>query len=114
TCGGGRVWFFGGVGCFMRRVVGPGSLFYSPYGAVHEVTVGAGGYTCDTGHIVGFTDGLEYHVRPFAGFKGLFFSGEGLVCDFEGRGSLFVQTRKAPSLAAFLLPFRPVQQRGEG
>jgi uncharacterized protein (TIGR00266 family) len=105
--------FFGGVGFFMLKVVGPGTLFYASYGAIHEVLVAAGGYTCDTGHIVGFTDGLEYQVRPFGGFKGLFFSGEGLVCDFDGRGSLFVQTRKAPSLASFLHPFRPVQQRSE-
>jgi uncharacterized protein (TIGR00266 family) len=104
--------FFGGIGFFMLKVVGPGTLFYASYGAIHEVAVGAGGYTCDTGHIVGFTGGLEYKVRPFSGFKGLFFSGEGLVCDFEGRGTLFVQTRKAPSLAAFLHPFRRVQQRG--
>jgi uncharacterized protein (TIGR00266 family) len=104
--------FFGGIGFFMLKVVGPGTLFYASYGAVHEVAVGAGGYTCDTGHIVGFSSGLEYKVRSFSGFKGLFFSGEGLVCDFEGRGALFVQTRSAPSLAAFLHPFRPVQQRG--
>ena len=103
--------FFSGVGFFMLKVVGPGTLFYSSYGALHEVPIAAGGYTCDTGHIVGFTEGLEYRVRPFAGFKGLFFSGEGLVCDFEGRGSLFVQTRQAPSLAAFLQPFRRVRQR---
>jgi len=104
--------FFGGIGFFMLKVVGPGTLFYGSYGAIHEVPVSAGGYTCDTGHIVGFSDGLEYRVRPFAGFKGLFFSGEGLVCDFEGRGTLYVQTRKAPALAGFLHPFRRVQQRG--
>lgn len=103
--------FFGGVGFFMLKVVGPGTVFYASYGAIHEVPVGVDGYTCDTGHIVGFSDGLEYRVRPFGGFKGLFFSGEGLVCDFEGRGSLFIQTRNAPSLASFLHPFRRVQQR---
>ena len=103
--------FFGGIGFFMLRVVGPGTLFYASYGAIHEVPVGAAGYTCDTGHIVGFSAGLEYRVRTFGGFKGLFFSGEGLVCDFEGTGSLFVQTRNAPALASFLHPFRPVQQR---
>lgn len=103
--------FFGGVGFFMLKVVGPGTLFYASYGAIHEVPIGVDGYTCDTGHIVGFSAGLEYRVRPFGGFKGLFFSGEGLVCDFEGRGSLFIQTRNAPSLASFLHPFRRVQQR---
>ena len=103
--------FFGGIGFFMLKVVGPGTLFYGSYGAIHEVPVAAGGYTCDTGHIVGFTQGLEYRVRTFGGFKGLFFSGEGLVCDFEGTGTLFVQTRNAASLASFLHAYRPVQQR---
>jgi uncharacterized protein (TIGR00266 family) len=102
--------FFGGVGFFMLKVVGPGTLFYGSYGAIREVPVAAGGYTCDTGHIVGFTDGLEYQVRPFGGFKGLFFSGEGLICDFDGRGSLFLQTRKGQSLASFLHPYRRVEQ----
>jgi uncharacterized protein (TIGR00266 family) len=104
--------FFGGLGFFMLKVSGPGTLFYGSYGAIHEVPVAAGGYTCDTGHIVGFTEGLDYRVRPFGGFKGLFFSGEGLICDFDGRGSLFLQTRSGPAFAAFLHPYRRVQQRG--
>jgi uncharacterized protein (TIGR00266 family) len=112
TSWGGVRSFFGGLGFFMLQVTGPGTLFYGSYGAIHEVPVGAGGYTCDTGHIVGFTSGLEYRVRPFGGFKGLFFSGEGLICDFDGRGSVFLQTRSAPSLAAFLHPYRRVERSG--
>lgn len=102
--------FFSGVGFFMLRVVGPGTLFYATYGAIHEVSVD-GHYTCDTGHIVGFGPGLTYGIRKFGGFKGLFFSGEGLVCDFQGAGSLLLQTRNPSSLASFLQPFRPVKSR---
>jgi uncharacterized protein (TIGR00266 family) len=101
--------FFGGIGFFMLKLVGPGTVFFASYGAVHEVPVGDGGYTADTGHIVGFSDGVDYSVRSFAGFKGLFFSGEGLVCDFRGNGRLYLQTRNAASLASFLHPFRPVR-----
>ena len=103
--------FFSGVGFFMLRVVGPVTLFYASYGALHEVPIGPAGFTADTGHIVGFTQGVEYSVRPFGGFKGLFFSGEGLVCDFRGQGSVFLQTRDPSSLAGFLHPFRPVKAR---
>lgn len=103
--------FFGGVGLFMLKVTGPGRLYYGTYGAIHEVDVGAGGYTCDTGHIVGWTDGLSYNVRKFGGFRGLFFSGEGLVCDFQGQGKLYIQTRNPTSLASFLERFRP-QKKG--
>jgi uncharacterized protein (TIGR00266 family) len=102
--------FFGGLGFFMLRVTGPGTVFYSAYGAVHPVEV-AGNYMCDTGHIVGFSADLTYAVRKFGGYKGLFFSGEGLICEFTGRGQLLLQTRNPSSLAGFLQPFRPVQSR---
>lgn len=106
---GGVKGFFSGVGVFMLRIVGPGTVFYASYGALHPVAVGAEGYTVDTGHIVGFESGLSYKVRPFNGFKGLFFSGEGLVAEFSGQGTIYVQTRNASSLAAFLHPFRRVK-----
>jgi uncharacterized protein (TIGR00266 family) len=93
----------------MLRIVGPGTVFYGSYGALHPVEVGAEGYIVDTGHIVGFTSGLSYKVRAFNGFKGLFFSGEGLVAEFSGQGTVYAQTRNASSLVSFLHPFRPVK-----
>lgn len=103
--------FFSGIGFFMLKVVGPGTLFYSTYGAIHEVDV-QHGYSCDTGHIVGFDPSLTYSIRKFGGFKGLFFSGEGLICDFQGQGRLMLQTRNPSSLASFLHPYRPVNSKG--
>jgi len=107
---GGVKGFFGGMGLFLLRVTGPGRLYYASYGAVHEVNIDAAGYTADTGHIVGFSEALTYRVRPFNGFKGLFFSGEGLVCEFSGHGKLYLQTRNPSSLATFLHPFRRVER----
>jgi uncharacterized protein (TIGR00266 family) len=106
---GGASGFFGGFGLFLLRIVGPGTVFYGSYGALHEVRVGPEGYTADTGHVVAFTEGLDFRVRPFGGMKGLFFSGEGLVCEFAGSGLLYLQTRSPSSLAAFLHPFRSVK-----
>ncbi len=106
---GGIKGFFSGVGVFMLRIIGPGTVFYSSYGALHPVPVGPEGYTVDTGHIVGFKSGVSYKVRPFNGFKGLFFSGEGLIAEFSGQGTVYVQTRNASSLVSFLHPFRRVK-----
>jgi uncharacterized protein (TIGR00266 family) len=103
--------FFSGMGFFMLKVQGPGDLFFTSYGAIHEVDVGPAGYRVDTGHIVGFTEGLEYEITKFGGFKGLFFSGEGLVCNFRGQGKVYLQTRNVPALASFLEPYRRVQQK---
>ena len=108
---GGVKGFFGGVGFFMLRVTGPGTVYYCSYGALHEIDVPPEGYTIDNDHLVGFTEGLQYNVRKFGGMRGLFFSGEGLVCDFTGQGKIYLQTRNAGALAAFLHPFRPVETK---
>lgn len=101
--------FFSGVGLFMLKLTGPGDVFYHCYGAMREVHIAPPEtFQCDTGHIVAFTENLAYDIeRMGKNWKGLFFSGEGLVCHFRGQGTLIMQTRNASSLAAFLEPFRP-------
>jgi uncharacterized protein (TIGR00266 family) len=109
---GGLKGFFGGAGFFMLKVTGPGTVYYCSYGALHEIEVPPEGYTVDNDHLVGFTEGLQFNIRKFGGFRGLFFSGEGLVCDFSGQGKIYLQTRNAGALASFLHPFRPVKSKG--
>jgi len=108
---GGAKGFFSGAGLFLLKCGGQGPLFFNCYGGMHAVDVGPAGYICDTSHIVGFTSGLEYRVTKVGGLKSLFFSGEGLVCQFTGQGRLWISTRNAGSLASFLHPFRPVKSR---
>ena len=102
--------FFGGNGLFLLKAEGTGSVFFATYGASHEVDVN-GSYVVDTSHIVAFEPSLTYNVKSVGGFKSLFFSGEGLVCEFQGTGKLWVQTRKPMNLAEFLQPFRPVKSK---
>ncbi|MBC7170927.1 MAG: TIGR00266 family protein, partial [Polyangiaceae bacterium] len=103
--------FFSGTGFFLLRADGSGPLFFNAYGGIHAVDVGAAGYIVDTNHVVGFTGGLDYSVKRVGGMKSLFFSGEGLVCEFRGRGRLWVSTRNPSSLVGFLHPFRPVERQ---
>ena len=104
--------FFAG-GLFLLRAHGHGHLWFSAYGGLHTVDIGQqyAGYICDNTHMVAFTAGLQYNVTKLGGLKSLFLSGEGLVCNFQGQGRLWMQTRNPGSLAAFLHPFRRVQQR---
>lgn len=108
---GGAKGFFSGAGLFLLKCEGTGPLFFNCYGGLHAVDVGQAGYICDTSHIVGFTAGLDYRVTRVGGLKSLFFSGEGLVCEFRGQGRLWISTRNAASLATFLHPFRRVERR---
>ena len=103
--------FFSGAGLFLLAASGQGPLFFCSYGGIHAVDVGPAGYMCDTGHVVGFTGGLQYTVTKVGGLKSLFFSGEGLVCQFHGQGRLWISTRNASSLTSFLQPFRPVKSK---
>ena len=107
---GGAKTFFGGEGLFMLKCSGMGHLWFSSYGAIHEVDV-TDTYVVDTSHIVAFEDTLTFHVKSVGGLKSLFFSSEGLVCEFSGSGKLYIQTRNAPALAGFLHPFRRVKQQ---
>ncbi|MCZ7681225.1 MAG: TIGR00266 family protein [Sandaracinaceae bacterium] len=107
---GGAKGFFSGTGFFLLKADGHGPLFFSCYGGMHPVDVGPGGYICDTSHVVAFTGGLNYTVQKVGGLKSLFFSGEGLVCNFQGQGRLWMSTRSPAALASFVHPFRPVQR----
>jgi len=102
--------FFSGESLFLLRAYGQGLLWFSSYGGIHAVDIGQQyqGYICDTSHMVAFTQGLQYSINKVGGLKSLFFSGEGLVCTFQGQGRLWMQTRNPGALANFLQPFRPV------
>jgi len=101
--------FFSGEKMFLIKCSGTGDLWFNSYGGIIEVDV-QGEYVVDTGHIVAFTDGLEYAVSSVGGYKSLFFSGEGLVCRFRGSGKIWIQTRQLPAFLRWILPFRPTKK----
>lgn len=98
---------FSGAGLVLIKCVGPGDLWFNTYGAAVEVDVD-GEYVVDTDKIVAWEDGLQYKVTSVGGYKSLFFSGEGFVCRFSGKGKLWVQTRSASALKSWAHWFRPV------
>lgn len=105
---GGAKGFFG-AGLFLLKAEGRGSILLSAFGGLHPVDVGPEGFIADNANIIAFTSGLDYDVRRIGGMKGLFFSGEGLVCHFRGQGRVYLQTRNPQSFAAWVHPFRRVK-----
>ena len=105
--GGGRS-FFGGEGLFLLELSGTGGCFLSSYGAIHPVDLDAGEtHTVDTGHIVAFEGSTSYDVKRVGGLRSTLFSGEGLVCEFEGPGTVWLQTRSTDALLSWLIPKLP-------
>jgi uncharacterized protein (TIGR00266 family) len=103
---GGLRTLFGGEGLVLLQCSGRGDLFFNSYGGVTEVTVD-GKFIVDTGHIVAFDGALDFRVRGIGGAKSFFFSGEGLVCEFQGRGSVFIQSRNLAALKGWVSPLLP-------
>lgn len=105
---------FSGESLFFLRAYsdrGAGTVFYNSYGAIKEVAVTPGEeLVVDTGHLVAFSDDVEYSIGKVGGIRSLIAGGEGLVMRFRGSGSVWIQTRNLASLAEKLNPFLP--QRG--
>jgi uncharacterized protein (TIGR00266 family) len=102
---GGLRTLLGGEGLFLMRCTGRGDLFLNSYGGIVAVDV-EDTYVVDTGHLVAFEGSLDFKVRSVGGgLKGLLFSGEGLVMEFRGKGTLYLQSRNLGSLAGWLNPF---------
>jgi len=107
---GGAKTFFASEGLIMLRCSGEGSLILSSYGAIHRLEIPAGqGITVDTGHLVAFSEQMQYSVRKVGGLKSTLLSGEGLVVDFRGPGQVLMQTRSEDAFLAWLLPKLPKQ-----
>ncbi len=89
---GGFKTLFGGEGLFMLKATGTGEIVVNSFGAIHELQMD-GPYIVDTGHIVAFDETLSFEVKRVGSWKSTFFSGEGLVTEFNGKGRLWIQSR---------------------
>jgi uncharacterized protein (TIGR00266 family) len=95
---------FSGESMFWVKCSGTGDLFLSSYGAIYPVQVN-GEYTVDTGHIVAFEDTLQFRIgKASKSLLGSFLGGEGLVCKFQGQGTLYCQSHNPPSFGKLLGP----------
>ncbi len=109
--------FFAREGLFMIQVSGTGKLFVSSFGAIVKKTLASGErYIVDTGHIVAFENTIQYALRKASqqGWIRSALSGEGVVAEYVGPGTLYLQTRNISAFAGWLYPFFPRQGKGGG
>ena len=87
---------------------GSGKILYSAYGAIKEIEVTpTTPLRVDNGHLVAFTDGIQYSVVPSGGLKTSLFGGEALVLEIQGSGKVWIQSRNIEALASTIIPFLP-------
>ena len=67
-------------------------MLVSAFGGVRRLEVD-GKLTVDTGHVVAFQSGLDYTLdRAGGSWIQSFLASEGVVLNFSGRGSVYVQS----------------------
>jgi uncharacterized protein (TIGR00266 family) len=94
-------------GAFFLEVSGHGDLWFTSYGGIETVDI-HGPFTIDNGHLVGYEGQLSFSVGSAGGgLMGLMASGEGLVCQFNGQGRVYIQSRNVGSLVSWLTPLLP-------
>lgn len=88
--------FFAGEGVFVLKATGQSpseQLLLGAFGGIQEIACD-GRMIIDTGHLVAWDANLQYKVtKSGSGWIASMLSGEGLVCDFEGQGRIWIQTR---------------------
>ena len=108
---GGAKTFFSKEGLFMLKCTGTGDLLVSSYGAIVPVDLTAGQtYVVDTGHMVGWDEGVNYEVKKVGNWKSTMLGGEGLVVRLTGPGRVYVQTRSPESFIVWLSPKLPTNR----
>jgi uncharacterized protein (TIGR00266 family) len=88
--------FFGGVGLFLQRVSGAGTVLVHGSGDLDDRTLAPGeSLIVSTGHLAAFADTVDYDIRYVGGVRKVLFSGEGLfMTRLTGPGRVLLQTLK--------------------
>lgn len=89
---------FSGTGFFLLRASGRGTLAIAAYGSIHKYELKAGETRAvDNGHLVAWTASTQYRVGLANARGGIITSmksGEGLMCHFQGPGTIYLQSHK--------------------
>ena len=102
---------FSKEGLVFVKASGEGDLLVNGFGRISSVDV-SGGITIDNGHLIAFTEGLEYTIsKAGSGWISSMMSGEGLVMNLRGQGKVLVQSHDPSRLGGVLGPLLPPRER---
>ena len=83
---------------------GTGKVVLNSFGAIYPVEVD-GAHIVDTGHIVAFNETLDFKIgKAGKSWASSIMGGEGLVCHFHGRGTVWCQSHNPASFGRNLGP----------
>jgi uncharacterized protein (TIGR00266 family) len=103
----GKAIFGGTGGLFVMETNGSGTMLVNSYGDIEKIEMdGSKKYVIDNSHVIAWTTTLDYNIKAASGVFG-FTTGEGLVNEFNGRGTVLIQSRNIKSLAEAVARYIP-------
>lgn len=101
---------FSGEGFIWLELTGSGKVVINAFGAIYPVFVERE-YIVDTGNIAAFEESLEFSVTKAGSWGTAVAGGEGLVCKFSGRGTVWCQTHADRRFGTKLTPLLRPKKR---
>jgi uncharacterized protein (TIGR00266 family) len=96
---------FSGESMFWIKAHGKGDLLLNSFGFIYPVQVD-GEYIVDTGHIVAFEETLQFNISTASkSWLQAYLSGEGFICRFKGKGTVWCQSHNPKSYGQELAPY---------
>lgn len=93
-----------GEGLFWLNLNGVGKVIVNSYGLIYPVEVD-GEYIVDTGHIVAFDSTLKFSIsKAGKSWASSFLGGEGFVCRFNGKGTVWCQSHNPTGFGSSVGP----------
>lgn len=93
-----------GESMFWVNLKGSGKVVVNSFGAIYPIEV-SGETIVDTGHIVAFNETLDFSItKAGKSWISSFLGGEGLVCKFKGRGTVWCQSHNPTGFGRQLGP----------
>lgn len=93
-----------GESLFWVQLNGTGKALINSFGAIYAQPVD-GEFIVDTGHIVAFNETLSFTLsKAGSSWLNSFLGGEGLVCKFRGKGTVWCQSNNPRSFGSALTP----------
>lgn len=95
---------FSKEGLFWLNLNGKGKVIFNSFGAIYPVEVD-GEYIVDTGHIVAFNETLNFSLsKAGKSWISSILGGEGLVCKFRGKGTVWCQSHNPTAFGEIIGP----------
>ncbi|EMA42762.1 TIGR00266 family protein [Halococcus saccharolyticus] len=83
-----------GAGLTPLALKGTGDVFIEAFGGLETIALDHGeSHVVDNDHVVAWEGSVEFDARRVGGLKSTLLSGEGIVMDFTGPGTVWYQTR---------------------